>query len=298
MKRNLALGIFILGSIGTGIRGHPNLADWQRHSREDDYTDPSTELIGDLATDGATTAAGETIQAILERRATARVDTEKRTRRRRGTERTQLPTRSGQVLHLEPHCGSDDAGIPDMVDRRRQQCTSLARSALRMGFHDAGVWNTSMEPVAEEQLARGVGAGGADGSILLTPGEFSRLENHGLEDIGQLMMSWYDIYHASHGVSMADLIQMGALVALTACPGGPRVRAFVGRYDVDGSVPLAPAGMLPSPSFDASRVRDMFAAKTLSPTDLVALVGAHTVSRQYFVDKTQAGLPQDTTEGI
>lgn len=62
------------------------------------------------------------------------------------------------------------------------RCTKFARGAVRLGFHDAGVWsNTSSY-------------GGADGSILLTD-ELSRSDNNGLQDIADQMKKWYNNYH-------------------------------------------------------------------------------------------------------
>lgn len=40
------------------------------------------------------------------------------------------------------------------------------------------------------------------------------------------------------------------------------------------------------------------AAKTFTSTDLVALLGAHSVSHQFFADPLYAGFPQDTTDGV
>lgn len=142
-------------------------------------------------------------------------------------------------------------------------------------------------------------SGGADGSILLSDGELQRSENRGLGDIANLILSWHDAFsHYSPAPSVADLIQMGAIVATVTCPGGPRIRAFVGRPDVDAAVPAPPHHLIPQPTADPQTIISMMAAKTLSATDLVALLGAHTVSRQFFADPLYAGFPQDTTDGV
>ena len=144
-----------------------------------------------------------------------------------------------------------------------------------------------------------VGSGGADGSILLSPGERQRSENRGLGNYGDLVLSWRDTFRPyAPNVTVADLIQVGAMVATVTCPGGPRIRAFVGRPDVDARVPPPPEHLLPHPTSDAATLMSLFADKTLSVADLVALVGAHTVSRQFFTDPAYAGLPQDTTDGV
>ncbi|GAP86723.2 putative ligninase H2 precursor [Rosellinia necatrix] len=155
-------------------------------------------------------------------------------------------------------------------------CTDLARGAVRLGFHDAGAWDTSSA------------YGGADGSILLTT-ELDRRENLGLQSIGARTRTYYATYHP-FGAGMADIIQLGALVGTVACPGGPRIRAFAGRPD---NARAAPTGKLPVPSMDGPELVSLFAAKTFTASDLVALVGAHTSARQRFVDPARAGAPLD-----
>ncbi len=106
------------------------------------------------------------------------------------------------------------------------RCTKYARAAVRLGFHDAAGWSKSTE----------YRSGGADGSIILG-NELIRAEHDGLQDIGITIKKWYDKYHRDYGVSMADLIQMGANVATVTCPLGPRVRSFVGRQDSSTAAP-------------------------------------------------------------
>ncbi|KAK0741520.1 heme peroxidase, partial [Schizothecium vesticola] len=161
------------------------------------------------------------------------------------------------------------------------QCSNLARGAIRLGFHDAGAWNSSLP------------SGGADGSILLS-GELSRPENRGLEPIAARTTAWFEAYKA-YGISMADLIQFGANVATVVCPQGPRIKTFVGRAD---STEQPPQGLLPSAQQNAPALLQLFGAKTFSPAELVALMGAHSVSRQRFANPSQAGAPQDSTPGV
>ncbi|CBX90628.1 similar to ligninase H2 precursor [Plenodomus lingam JN3] len=161
------------------------------------------------------------------------------------------------------------------------RCTKFARQAVRLGFHDAGVWTKTS------------GYGGADGSILLS-NEMSRTDNDGLQAIADQTKKWYNKYN-QHGMSMADIIQFGANVATVVCPLGPRVRSFVGRKDNSNA---GPTGLLPGEKDSADTLLKLFAAKTIDAHDLVALVGAHTTSQQHFVDTTRDGDPQDTTPGV
>ncbi|KAH9883174.1 hypothetical protein J1614_000030 [Plenodomus biglobosus] len=161
------------------------------------------------------------------------------------------------------------------------RCTKFARQAVRLGFHDAGVWSKTS------------GYGGADGSILLS-NEMSRTDNNGLQAIADQTNKWYTKYN-QYGMSMADIIQFGANVATVVCPLGPRIRSFVGRKD---NSKAGPTGLLPGEKDSADTLLKLFAAKTIDAHDLVALVGAHTTSQQHFVNTARDGDPQDTTPGI
>jgi hypothetical protein len=163
------------------------------------------------------------------------------------------------------------------------RCNTMARTAIRMAFHDAGTWSKST----------GKG-GGADGSIVLAGECEERKGNRGLQDICAQMRVWHAKY-AQYGVSMADLVQMSATVATVVCPLGPRIRSYVGR--ADSSEP-SPEGLLPGPKTSADEILDKFADKTISPAGVVALLGAHTTSQQNNVDETRKGDPQDSTPGV
>ncbi|KAK4100536.1 class II peroxidase [Parathielavia hyrcaniae] len=165
---------------------------------------------------------------------------------------------------------------------RGGECTELARQAVRLAFHDAGTWSKT------------AGGGGADGSVILA-GEWAlRAENRGLGGIAPLVQALYDRYRP-HGARMADLVQLAATVAAVSCPLGPRVRSFVGRND--SAVP-APEGRLPDVRAGAAELVALFADKTVPLGELIALIGAHSVSTQLFVDLARAGAPQDTTPGV
>ncbi|OAA55508.1 peroxidase manganese-dependent 1 [Niveomyces insectorum RCEF 264] len=163
-------------------------------------------------------------------------------------------------------------------------CSALARSALRLGFHDAASWN----------MNAGYGGGGADGSILLSAGELSRPVNTGLEGVGNQTMQWYNMYHC-YGASMADLIQLSAMTAVVTCPGGPRMRFYAGRID---NTKEATDGLLPDPTSGADALADLFQAKSFTAGGLAALIGAHTISQQFYAVPSLAGASQDTTPGV
>jgi hypothetical protein len=162
-------------------------------------------------------------------------------------------------------------------------CNSLARQAIRMGFHDAGTWSAKLAAAGQDN-------GGADGSLVLY-GELARAENFGMESAAGLAHQLYDKYN----VTMADLIQYMANHAVVSCPLGPRVRTYVGRKD---ATKAAPEGLLPSVHSPADDLITLFADKTISAHELTALMGAHSTSTQRTVDGSKAGYPQDTTPGV
>ena len=90
------------------------------------------------------------------------------------------------------------------------------------------------------------------------------------------------------------MIQFAAAHAIVTCPNGPLVQKFVGR--MDSSEP-APEGLLPGSNTPGDEVIASFKDKGFNELDL-ALMRAHTVSRQFFADPSQAGVPQDVRPGL
>ncbi|OBW69766.1 MAG: Uncharacterized protein AUREO_001550 [Aureobasidium pullulans] len=164
------------------------------------------------------------------------------------------------------------------------RCNGFARAAIRLGFHDAGSWSSSL-------AAAGQDFGGADGSIVLSGTEINRADNNGLQAIANQALIWSKLFN----VGVADIIQFGAKHAVVTCPLGPRTRVFVGRKD---SKKAAPEGLMPSVSMSADQIISLFEDKTIQPHDLAALLGAHSTSQQFNVDKTKAGFGQDSTPGV
>ncbi|KAF2716564.1 class II peroxidase [Polychaeton citri CBS 116435] len=236
----------------------------------------NNRMIGDLATVGATTPVGQSIQNILLRTESAE-------------SKFQLYVPPG--LPGTKKCKADTCCIWWYVSLAMTaafngptlRCNDVARAAIRLGFHDAGTWSSSL-------AAAGKDFGGADGSLILA-GEISRPENKGLEQIVAQMKIWQKTF----GVGMADLIQFGANHAVVTCPLGPRIRTFVGRKD---SSSPAPDGLLPSATAPADDLIKLFEDKTISAHELAALMGAHSTSRQFNFNSAQSGAPQDGTPGV
>lgn len=238
---------------------------------------PSTELIGDLATlpDDQLTETGQSIKAIL-------------TVEESGSDEESTYEAPGPKG--SPECKADKCCVwkfiaDDMASQmvgNAGRCNSVARGAVRLGFHDAASWSKTS------------GGTGADGSLILANECKTRDDNKGLEEICDTMEGWFNKYK-KYGVTMADMIQFGANVATVSCPLGPRVRTFVGRKD---TTKASPKNLLPSSSQKSDSLFKMFAEKSFTPAGLVALLGAHTTSQQRFIDPSRAGAPQDTTPGV
>lgn len=161
-------------------------------------------------------------------------------------------------------------------------CNDDARGAIRAAFHDCASWNTSL-------------TGGCDGSLILAPEELTRSENNGLQDIGAKLLALTQKYQAiDSSVTAADMIQFASSVAIVTCPLGPKVQTFIGRTD---SSTASIEGLLPDVNAPSADLITLFANKGISAAELIALVGAHSSSKQFHVDDTQVGAPQDDTPG-
>lgn len=162
------------------------------------------------------------------------------------------------------------------------QCTDDARAAVRATFHDCGTWNT----------AQG-NTGGCDGSVFLSAVENARSSNRGLQDISAKLKA----LASERGVGVADMIAFAGAHATVSCPLGPTVKTLIGRKD--SSNPAPDENLLPaSANLTASEIIPIMADKGFSAADTVALVGAHSSSKQFFTDPALAGAAQDRTPGI
>lgn len=78
------------------------------------------------------------------------------------------------------------------------ECTDMARAAVRLGFHDAGTWSSTLQ----DEDGKHMDFGGADGSFIIF-GEIDRPENGGLEPINLFTQDLW----GSYDVNLGDLIQ-------------------------------------------------------------------------------------------
>lgn len=245
--------------------------------RQDDDTDLGRTMIGDLATVGPTTTVGQSLYNIL-------LGNESGSSDEAGY--TPPGPLGSDACNADTCCAWSYVAqeLTSYFTGPTGRCNSAARLAIRLGFHDAGPWSSSA-------AAAGQDFGGADGSIVLSGSEVDRTDNNGLQSIIAQIPVWTEKF----GVGTADMIQFAAKHAVVTCPLGPRTRVFVGR--IDSSTP-ALTGQMPSATQSADTLINLFQDKTVIPHDLAALLGAHSVSQQFFVDTTQSGFSQDTTPGV
>jgi hypothetical protein len=75
----------------------------------------------------------------------------------------------------------------------------------------------------------------------------------------------------------------------------PQIQTYIGRTDATAA---APPNQLPAANVSAADALSHFQAAGFSAQDLAALIGAHTASRQFNTDVSQAGAAQDITPGV
>ncbi|ORX94522.1 heme peroxidase [Clohesyomyces aquaticus] len=232
-------------------------------------------LIGDLGAQGATTPVGQRVVDCFNGLGCQSDDS--------------YSPPSG--LHSEA-CREDICCVWDFIAKELEDlyldndgtCNRLARSSVRLGFHDAGAWSQTS------------GSGGADGSLILTDEEIDRPENRGLQAVRTKALELLTKYRGyGYEIGAADLVQFMHNVATVVCPLGPRLLTLIGR---DDSPTPNPTGLLPDTNSPPPVIVELFANKTIGVKDLISLIGAHTTANQFFVDPAKASQPLDSTPGI
>ncbi|KAI0059614.1 manganese-dependent peroxidase [Artomyces pyxidatus] len=163
-------------------------------------------------------------------------------------------------------------------------CEEDALEAIRLAFHDGVGRSRALEH-------NGTFRGGADGSILrFSEIELAYAENHAVDDIVHAIKPFAD----KHGVGNGDIVQFAAAIALSNCPGSPRLRFFSGRTEAKSP---APEHLVPSPASSASDILTRMDDAGFTSDELVALLAAHSIGRQRTLDSTRRceGMALDST---
>ncbi|KAG9219707.1 hypothetical protein CCMSSC00406_0005971 [Pleurotus cornucopiae] len=160
-------------------------------------------------------------------------------------------------------------------------CGEDAHEALRLTFHDAIGFSPS----------RGV-MGGADGSVItFSDTEVNFPANLGIDEIVEAEKPFL----ARHNISAGDLVHFAGTLAVTNCPGAPRIPFFLGRPPAKAASPI---GLVPEP-FDT--ITDILARMDdagFVSVEVVWLLSAHSVAAADHVDETIPGTPFDSTPNL
>ncbi|KAF2725639.1 class II peroxidase [Polychaeton citri CBS 116435] len=199
--------------------------------------------------------------------------------------------RQSHVEERAPSCPSVWQTVAADLKPAFNGCSRQAAFAIRFAFHDSGAFSSKTPFYAPA-------AGGADGSLLLSSSEINRPAEAPMQGYRQFLLGKYQTYK-NDGVSAADLVQFAGNLAIKQC-GGPTVQTVAGRKD---NSQAAPDGFLPAAfgrGSDYSTLTQLFADKGFSHGDLIALIGAHTVSRSFAqrANGVPPGGAQDLTPTI
>ncbi|KAG7140771.1 Versatile peroxidase VPL1 like protein [Verticillium longisporum] len=266
---------YVFAALAVPIYAHPsmnNLVNELMSRQADDSTLENDEIAADLhkVSDSSLTSVGQEIRDLLARKGNP-----------------QTTEHYGSVPDLgSDKCQKDTCCVWSYIGKEMRDtflnpddsCNRFARQMVRLGFHDC---------ITHE----GRGKGGCDGSVVNSKDENARVENKGMQEITSKLKQWFNKYE-KYGITMADLIQFGASVAVHTCPGGPSCKVFMGRQDTNDA---NPPNLVPTPFDTAEELIKKFKAKSLDEQSLASLVGSHTISQQFVVDPKRAGDPQDST---
>jgi len=162
------------------------------------------------------------------------------------------------------------------------ECGEEAHESIRLSFHDA---------IGISKSGKGAG-GGADGSIIT----FSSIEEQDPDNLGtDAAVEDMRTFATKWNVTFGDIIQFAGAVALSGCPGAPRVPVFVGRPPATVAAAL---GLVPAPTDSVATLVARFADVGLTANEMIALLASHSVAAQDHVDESVAGSPFDSTPGI
>jgi cytochrome c peroxidase len=174
-------------------------------------------------------------------------------------------------------------------------CQDNVHGNVRLAFHDAAGFSQALLDAGEFP------GGGADGSIIsFASNEVNTVADDGsnpqLDLAGPVQLS--QAIAERHGVGFADVIQFGAALGLTLCPGGPVVPFVTGRPNATAASPPNLVA-LPDQSVTVllARMADL-GNPGFSAQQVITLLGSHTAAGQNLVDPDFNGSPFDSTPFI
>jgi len=160
------------------------------------------------------------------------------------------------------------------------QCAEDAHEALRLTFHDAIGFSFMAGP------SQGTGA---DGSIMLFEDtELLDGANNGVDDAIDNLKPLLQQFPISAG----DLIQFAGAVAVSNCPGAPRLQFMAGRPNATHPAAL---GLVPKPEDSVDKIFARMEDAGFSPTELVSLLASHSIARSDTLIDNRQAVPFDST---
>jgi len=160
------------------------------------------------------------------------------------------------------------------------ECAEDAHEALRLTFHDAIGFSKSGGP------SQGTGA---DGSIMIfNDTELMDPANNGVDDAIDNLKPLLQSFNVTAG----DLIQFAGAVAVSNCPGAPRLQFLAGRPNATHA---AAPGLVPKPEDNVNKIFARMGDAGFSPTELVNLLASHTVARSDTLINNRSAVPFDST---
>ncbi|KAF7303568.1 Peroxidase [Mycena indigotica] len=162
------------------------------------------------------------------------------------------------------------------------ECGEETHESLRLTFHDAIGFSPTL------------GGGGADGSIFtFADTEVNFPANAGIDDIVDAQTPFIQKYNAT--LTPGDFIQLAGAVAVSNCPGAPRLQFLMGRPVAKAASPI---GLVPEPQDSLDKIIQRFKEVNFSPAEIVALLASHTIAAADLVDPTIPGTPFSSTPSI
>ncbi|XP_065024946.1 peroxidase 31-like [Musa acuminata AAA Group] len=169
------------------------------------------------------------------------------------------------ATYYQKTCPKAEQIVSEVVTTKQITTPITAAGALRLFFHDCF-------------------AGGCDASVLVSTNAFNRAERDADDNVS-LPGDGFDVVIRAKTalelqcpgvVSCADVLAL-ATRELVIMLGGPFYHVRLGRKDALNSTAASVEGQLPGPNMTVDQLISLFARKSFTAQELVALSGAHTV---------------------
>ncbi|KAL5209149.1 hypothetical protein ABZP36_004772 [Zizania latifolia] len=164
-------------------------------------------------------------------------------------------------------CPDVESLVRDAVAKKVQETLVTVGATLRLFFHDCFVEGCDASVI--------VVSSGNNTAEKDHPSNLS-LAGDGFDTVIKAKAAVDAVPQCTNQVSCADILVM-ATRDVIALAGGPSYAVELGRLDGLSSTATSVDGKLPPPSFNLDQLTSLFAANSLSQTDMIALSAAHTV---------------------